>query len=437
MSLPTVAIVGRPNVGKSSIFNRLLRKKLAVVHPRSGITRDRNYTMCDWNGVEFHLIDTGGIVPESKDVMERLIADQSEFAINEADLVLLVVDTQTGSDQIDERIARILFKAKKNTIVVANKADNQLLESQIYEFMRLGLGEPYAVSATAGLNIGELLDEIVRRLPAPVEEAEPTEAAIRVAVVGRPNVGKSSFINKLLGENRLIVSNVAGTTRDAVDTPFEFEGKKYILIDTAGLRRSYKVIENVEFYTNLRTTRALEECDIAVLLIDAVDGVTAQDQHILSDVLENRRGAVLAVNKWDLVEKTEKTADEYLVRVKETLAQDAFVPILFISAMTGQRVSKVLSTVDRVYEQNQRKLSTAELNRFLAEVYGRRKPPSRLGKFIHIKYLTQTDVAPPTFIFFSSHPELIEKSYLQYLENQLREEFGFEGVPIRIKLRRK
>jgi GTP-binding protein len=437
MSFPTVAIVGRPNVGKSSLFNRLLRKKLAVVHPRSGITRDRNYAVCDWNGVEFHLIDTGGIVPESKDVMEQMIADQSEFAINEADLVLLIVDTQTGSDQIDERIARILFKAKKNTLIVANKADNPLLESQIYEFMRLGLGDPFAVSATAGLNIGELLDEVVKRLPSPKEPEEQSEPAMRVAVVGRPNVGKSSFINKLLGENRLIVSDIAGTTRDAVDTPFEFEGKRYVLIDTAGLRRRYKVTENVEFYTNLRTTRAIADCDVAVLLIDAVDGVTAQDQHILSDVLENRRGAVLAVNKWDLVEKSEKTADEYVVRMKETLAQDAFVPILFISAATGQRVSKVLTIVDRVYEQGQRQIPTAELNRFLQEVYGRRKPPSRLGKFIQIKYLTQTDIAPPTFVFFCSHPELIEKAYLQYLQNQLREEFGFEGVPIRLKLRRK
>jgi len=437
MNIPTVAIVGRPNVGKSSLFNRLLRKKLAVVHPRSGITRDRNYAMCDWNGVEFHLIDTGGIVPETKDLMERMIADQTEFAINEADLVLLVVDTQTGSDQIDEQIARLLFKAGKNTLIVANKADNELLESQIYEFMRLGLGDPFPVSATAGLNIGELLDEVVRRLPAQEVSEEGTDEAIRVAVVGRPNVGKSSFINKLLGENRLIVSAVAGTTRDAVDTPFEFEGRRYILIDTAGLRRRYKVNENVEFYTNLRTTRAIEACDVAVVLIDAVEGVTAQDQHILSDVLENRRGAVLAVNKWDLVEKTDKTADEYLVRVKETLSQDSFVPVVFISALTGQRVSKALTIVDRVHEQNYRKLPTSDLNRFLQEVYGRRKPPSRLGKYIQIKYLTQTETAPPTFVFFTSYPELVDKGYIQYLSNQLREEFGFEGVPIRLKFRRK
>lgn len=437
MNLPTIAIVGRPNVGKSSLFNRLLRKKVAVVHPRSGITRDRNYAVCDWNGVDFHLIDTGGIVPDSRDAMERLIADQAEFAIHEADLVLLVVDTQTGSDQTDEQIARLLFKAGKNTMVVANKADNELLESQIYEFMRLGLGDPFPVSATAGLNIGELLDEIVKRLPAPEEAAEEMESAIRVAVVGRPNVGKSSFINRLLGENRLIVSDVAGTTRDAVDTPFEFEGRKYVLVDTAGLRRRYKVNENVEFYTNLRTNRTIENCDVAVVLIDAVEGVTAQDQHILSDVLENRRGAVIAVNKWDLIEKTDKTADEYLVRVKETLAHDSFVPVVFISALTGQRVTKALAIVDRVHEQNYRKLSTSELNRFLQEVYGRRKPPARLGKFIQMKYLTQTETAPPTFVFFTSHPELVDKSYIQYLNNQLREEFGFEGVPIRLKFRRK
>lgn len=437
MNLPTVAIIGRPNVGKSSLFNRLLKKKLAVVHPQSGITRDRNYAVCDWNGVEFHLIDTGGIVPESKDLMERLIADQAEFAIHEADLVLLIVDTQVGANYIDEQIARQLFKAGKPTLVIANKTDNQLLEADIYDFMKLGLGEPLPVSATGGLNIGELLDEIVNRLPERPAEEESPDDTIKIAVVGRPNVGKSSFINKLSGEDRLIVSPIAGTTRDAVDSRLVFEGQKYTLIDTAGLRRSYKVDENIEFYSTLRTSRALENCDVAVILVDAVDGVTAQDQHILSEALENRRGAVLAINKWDLIEKGEKTADEYLANVKETLAQESFVPVLFISALTGQRIGKVLTAVHRVHEQNYRRLSTPELNQFLQEVYGRRKPPARLGKFIQMKYLTQTEVAPPTFVFFTSHPELVDRGYVHYLSNQLREEFGFEGVPIRLKFRRK
>ena len=437
MNLPTVAVVGRPNVGKSSLFNRLIKKKLAVVHPQSGITRDRNYSVCDWNGVEFRLIDTGGIVPDSKDLMEQLIADQAEFAINEADLVMLVVDTQIGSNQLDEQIARMLFKAGKETIVVANKADNPLLEADIYDFMKLGLGNPLPVSATCGLNIGELLDEVVKRLPERTADEVSSDDVIKIAVVGKPNVGKSSFINKLLGEDRLIVSSIAGTTRDAVDTPIEFEGNKYVLVDTAGLRRRYKVEQNIEFYSTLRTTRAIENCDIAVLLIDAVDGLTVQDQHILSEVLEARRGSVIAINKWDLIEKNDKTADEYMARVKEGLAQEAFVPILFISALSGQRVGKVLATASRVHEQNYRKLPTPELNNFLQEVYGRRKPPAKLGKFIQMKYITQTEVAPPTFVFFTSHPELVDRGYIQYLSNQLREEFGFEGVPIRLKFRRK
>ncbi|MBK7141010.1 MAG: ribosome biogenesis GTPase Der [bacterium] len=437
MSLPIVAIVGRPNVGKSSLFNRLLRKKLAVVDPTPGVTRDRNYAVCDWNGREFRLIDTGGMVPDSRDEMERLIMDQSEFAIHEADLVILVVDAQTGVDTTDLRIARALSKASKPHLLAANKADNASLDLNVYEFMKLGLGEPFAVSASLGLGIGELLDELIARLPAEDAGTAEEEGAIKVAVVGRPNVGKSSFINKLTGEDRLIVSPIAGTTRDSVNTLLEMGDKKYLLIDTAGLRRRYKVQENIEFYTTLRTARAIDECDVGVVLMDAVDGLTAGDMRVLGDVIDARRGVILAVNKWDLIEKDDKTADTFTAQLRELLGPMAFVPIIFISALTGQRVSKVLATVDAVHERYHSRIATAELNVFLQEVYGKRKPPAKQGKYIQFKYLTQSETSPPTFVFFVNLPELLDKGYISYLSNQLRTRYGYEGVPIRLKFRHK
>jgi len=437
MSVPLVAIVGQPNVGKSSLFNRFMKKRLAVVDKEPGVTRDRNYGVCDWNGVEFRLVDTGGLVPESKNQMEKLIYDQTAFAINEADLVLLVLDTRLGLDNIDMRIARDILKAGLECILVANKVDSEKFDLDIYDFLKLGLGEPIPVSATVGRGIGELLDEVVARLPRQENDNAVEAGVIRVALVGRPNVGKSSYINKLLGEERLIVSPMAGTTRDSVDTPFEYNGQKYILIDTAGLRRKYKVVENIEFYTNLRAEKAIEDCDVAIVLTDAVDGVTTQDQRIMSQVLENRRAAVLAVNKWDLIEKDERTADENSVVIKSRLAKFAYLPIIYISALTGQRIDKVMDLVNRVYENNHRRIATAPLNEFLAEVFARRKPPAKQRKYIQMKYITQTECAPPTFIIFTNHPRLVDKSYISYLSNQLRARYDFEGVPIRIKFRQK
>jgi GTP-binding protein len=423
-------------VGKSSLFNRFLRKRLAVVDPEPGVTRDRNYAVCDWNGREFRLVDTGGMVPGTRDVMEKAIMDQSDFAIHEADLVLLVVDVQVGPDHTDERLARILHQSGKPCVLIANKADDDILENETYRLASLGLGNPWPVSATVGRGIGDLLDEIVTRLPAP-EESSSSAGIIRVALVGRPNVGKSSFINKLLGEERLIVSPVAGTTRDAVDTPFALDGQAYVLIDTAGLRRRYKVQENIEFYTNLRAERAIEECHVAIVLVDAADGYTSQDQRVLAQVLESRHAAVLAVNKWDLIEKDTHTAEKFSVAIKDSLAKFAFVPLIYLSALSGQRVAKALEIVKRVHAEHNKSIATSDLNDLLQKAFGRRKPPAKEGKHIQLKYITQTEVAPPTFMIFCNHPQLVDKAYLSYLANQLRAEFGFEGSPIRLKCRRK
>ena len=438
MSLATVAIVGRPNVGKSSLFNRILGKRLAVVDAFPGVTRDRNYATCEWYGREFLMVDTGGMMPESRDLMQRLTYDQAEFAVHEADLVLLVVDTQVGVDRTDQQLARRLLKADKPCLLVANKADNDQMARDTFEFMKLGLGEPYATSATNGRGVAEMLDEVVRRLP---EDTEPAaaeeEGVIRVALVGRPNSGKSSFINKLLGEDRHVVSPVAGTTRDSVDTPIEVDGRKYVLIDTAGLRRKYKVTENIEFYTYLRALKAIEGCHVAVILVDADAGLSAQDQHIIDEVMKRRRAGIIAVNKWDLIEKDSKTADAFSQDIRDKIARFDFLPIVYVSALTGQRVSKVLSYVDDVYAAYTRKVSTSELNDLLQKALARRKPPASHGKFIQLKYITQTEITPPTFVIFANHPKLVDKTYIRYISNQLRERFGFEGVPIRLKFRNK
>jgi len=437
MRLPTVAIIGRLNVGKSSLFNRLLHKQVAVVDEQPGVTRDRNYAVCDWSGASFRLVDTGGMAPGTDDLMEKLIHDQTEFAIVESDLVLFVVDTHVGPDPVDRRIARRLHQSGKECLLVANKVDNDRLENEIFEFLALGLGDPVPVSAKVGRGIGELLDKVISALPVTDQTAEVDESAIKVALVGRPNVGKSSFINRLIGQPRLLVTPIAGTTRDAVDTPFELDGQNYILIDTAGLRRKYKIHENIEFYTTLRTVRAIENCDVAVVLVDAVEGLTTQDQRILEQVFANRRAAVLAVNKWDLVEKDPATADRYTKAINAILAKFAHLPVIYVSALTGQRTAKVMSLVAQVYAEARKRIPTAELNEFLQRALNRRRPPARQGKYIKINYVAQTEVAPPTFVFFSNQPKLIDKTYIGYLSNQIRREYGFEGVPFRVKFRKK
>lgn len=436
MSLPLVAIIGRPNVGKSSLFNRFIRKRVAIVDDRPGITRDRNYALCDWTGREFYLIDTGGMIPQSKRGIEKLVLEQSETAIEQADLVLFIVDCQTGPDEVDQRIARRLHKAGRKVLLVANKADDELRENERFQFLQLGLGDPFPVSATVGRGVGEILDKIVELLPeSPAAHTE--EEAIRIAVIGRPNVGKSSFINRLIGQERVIVSPVPGTTRDSVDTPFELNDRRYVLIDTAGLRRKTQVKEDLEFYTTLRTIRAIENCHITLILIDATEGITNQDIKIIDDAIEARRGIVLAVNKWDLVEKDEKSADRFTAAIKKLLKTLAFIPVIHISSLTGQRVAKTISLIDKVHLNWCREIPTAGLNSYLEEIMKIHPPAAVKGKYIRIFYATQTNISPPTFIFFSNYPTLLQRSYLRYLENKLREKYDFEGIPIRMKYKKR
>lgn len=431
-----MALIGRPNVGKSSLFNRFLKKRLAIVDEAPGITRDRNYSLCDWNGREFYLIDTGGMLPDTKSAISRMVLEQSEVAIDQADLIVLIVDCKTGPDSIDQKIAAGLLMSGKKVLLLANKADNEEDEGERFRFMQLGLGEPWAVSATVGRGIGEALDAIVAMLPS-AEESEADSDAIRIAVIGRPNVGKSMFINRLIGEDRVIVSPTPGTTRDAVDTPFEFDDKKYVLIDTAGLRRKSKVKENLEYFTTLRTLRAIEYCHIALVLVDASQGLLVQDLKIIDAAVEARRGITMAVNKWDLVEKDDKTADIFTSQIRNNAKTISFIPIIYISSLTGKRVAKTISFIDSVYENWHRQIPTSELNRFLEEVVQRQPPAAAQGKHIKLYYVTQTDVRPPTFLFFCNYPKLLQKSYLRYIENQMRQRYDLEGIPIRIRFRKR
>lgn len=436
MNLPIVAIIGRPNVGKSSLFNRFLRKKIAIVDDRPGITRDRNYAACEWQGRTFYLVDTGGMLPGAKLEMERLILSQAEIAIEQADLILLVVDAQTGVDSVDARIADSLHRSGRKVLLLANKADNTLQESERYQFLKLGLGEPLPISATGGRGIGEALDEIVALLPSqslPEADDEP----LRLAVIGRPNVGKSSFVNRLLGAERAIVSPQPGTTRDAVDTPFEFSGRKYILTDTAGLRKRARVSDNLEYYTTLRTLRAIENSHVALLLLDASQGFLAQDIQILTDAVEAQRAMVLVVNKWDLVDKDSKTADQITLSIKSAIATLAYVPVVFISSLSGLRITRVLESADSVFENWNRQIATAEFNKILEEIIQKQPPAAVHGKYIKIFYGLQVGVRPPTFQLFCNHPELLKKSYLRFIENQIRQRFDFEGTPLKFALRRR
>ena len=423
-------------MGKSTLFNRLLKRKIAVVDDEPGVTRDRNYASTTWNRKEFYLVDTGGFVPDSRTEMERLVKAQAEIAISEADMVLFLVDAKVGAQNIDLEIASRLRKIEKKVLLVANKVDSQKDEVELPLLNKLGLGEPVPVSGLNGINIGDLLDLIAQSLP--VESVkEEKEETIKVAVVGRPNVGKSSFVNALLGEEKLIVAESPGTTRDSIDTEIEINGTNYTLIDTAGLRRKSKIENGIEYYTSLRTLKSIQRCDVALVLIEAQVGLVNQDIKIMGEVDDLKKGMVIGVNKWDLVEKDDKTADYYTKRIKREAPSFNHVPLVYISVKTKQRLGTTLNLITQVYNERKKRIETSELNEKMGNDIKRKPPASIKGRYIKIFYCTQTGVEPPTFVFFCNYPELLQKSYLRYLENKIREHFGFMGTPIRMKIKKR
>jgi GTP-binding protein len=436
MAKPVVAIVGRPNVGKSTLFNRLVGSRKAIVEDIPGVTRDRLYDSSDWAGRDFIIIDTGGIRFDDGDIFTKEVKLQAELAIEEADVILFVVDAQNGINFEDEQVANLLRKSKKPVVLAANKVENFDRQLDFYEFYKLGLGEPIPVSAMHGRNINDLLDAVIEKF-APASEYEEDTDAIKIAIVGRPNVGKSSLVNALLGEERVIVSDVPGTTRDAIDTPFEYEGNKYILIDTAGIRKKSRIKEATERYSVIRALKSVERADVVLTMLDASEGVIEQDQRIAGYVHEQGKANIIVVNKWDLIEKDGYTMVKYDEDIREQLKFLSYCPILYISALTKKRIFKVLELVDFVSGQHNRRVKTAELNQVIGEAMLLNPLPGGGGKKIKIYYATQVKTAPPAFVFFANHPEKIHFSYLRYLDNALRKNFGFEGTPIRLMVRQR
>jgi GTP-binding protein len=431
-----VAIVGRPNVGKSTFFNRMVQARQAIVEETSGVTRDRHYGKSDWNGIGFSLIDTGGYVMGSEDVFEGEIRKQVQLAIEEAEVILFVVDAREGLHMLDTEVANMLRHSNKKVLLVANKVDNPNRISDAQEFYALGLGEVYPVSAINGSGTGELLDEVVKLLP--VKETEPELDLPKFAVVGRPNVGKSSIINAFLGVDRNIVTDVAGTTRDSIHTRFNAFGMDFILVDTAGLRKKAKVFENIEFYSVLRAIRSIEDSDVVILMLDAQQGMESQDLSILHLVEKNRKGLVVVVNKWDLIEKNSNTHIEYEKTIRERMEPFTDVPIIFTSVINKQRIFKVLEVAHEVYENRKRNILTSVLNDVLLPIIEASPPPAASrGKYIKIKYITQLKTYAPQFVFFCNLPKDVKDGYRRFLENKIREQFNFKGVPIQLYFRQK
>jgi len=430
-----VAIVGRPNVGKSTLFNRLTQSRKAIVHESSGVTRDRHYGKCTWNGMEFSLIDTGGFIKNSDDVFEAEIRKQVILAIEECDAILFIVDVELGITDLDDAVAQILRKTKKPITVVANKVDNSERLYDVSEFYSLGLGEPQAVSSINGSGTGDLLDTLTSSFVDKAEEEEPDIP--KFAIVGRPNVGKSSLINALLGEDRNIVTPVSGTTRDSINTRYSKYDLDFFLVDTAGLRKKAKVTENIEFYSVMRSIRAIENSDVCLLLIDAEDGIKSQDISIFGVAQRNHKGIVILVNKWDLVDKDTNTVKEFQKELENRIAPFTDVPIIFTSAISKQRIFKALEAAVEVYKNRKQKISTSKLNIFLQEAIEENPPPSLKGKWIKIKYGTQLSNPTPAFAFFCNRPQYIKDPYKRYLENKLRETFNFKGVPLQMFFRKK
>lgn len=435
MSKPIVAIVGRPNVGKSTLFNALAGEQISIVKDTPGITRDRIYADITWLDKAFTLIDTGGIEPDSRDIILSQMREQAQIAIDTADVILFLVDVRQGLNDSDSKVADMLRRSRKPVVLVVNKVDNFVkYNADIYEFYNLGIGDPIPVSAASKLGIGDMLDRVAEYFPDSTSSDKEDERP-RIAIVGKPNVGKSSIINKLLGENRLIVSDIAGTTRDAVDAAVKYNKKEYIFIDTAGLRRKNKIKEEIEKYSIIRTVTAIERADVVVLVIDATQGVTEQDAKIAGIAHERGKGMIIAVNKWDAVEKNDKTIYEHTNKIKDTLSFMPYAELLFISAQTGQRLNKLFDMIDVVIQNHSLRIATGVLNEIMAEAVTLQQPPSDRGKRLKLYYITEVAVKPPTFVIFVNNKELMHFSYTRYLENKIREAFGFKGTPLKFLIR--
>ena len=430
-----VAVVGRPNVGKSTLFNTIAGKQISIVQDTPGVTRDRIYAEGNWLNYYFTMVDTGGIEPISDDVLLKQMRSQAELAIETADVIIFVTDVKSGVVDADYEVAEMLRRSKKPIVLCVNKVDSiKKYGNDIYEFYQLGLGEPFPVSAANHLGLGDLLDEVVKHFPKEGLEEEE-DGTLKIALIGKPNVGKSSLTNKLLGENRVIVSDIAGTTRDAIDTEVTYNGTPYIFIDTAGLRRKGKVTEDIERYSVIRTVAAVDRADICIVLIDAVEGITDGDTRIAGIAHESGKGVIIAVNKWDLVEKNDKTMQEFTKQLKEKFAYMDYAEYLFISAETGQRIHKIYEFVNMIHDNQVMRIKTGVLNEILARATAMKQPPSDKGKRLKLFYITQASVAPPTFVIFVNDRELMHFSYTRYIENQIRENFGFRGTPIRFIIR--
>lgn len=435
MSKPIVAIVGRPNVGKSTLFNALAGEMISIVKDTPGVTRDRIYAEVTWLDKEFTMIDTGGIEPDSKDIILSQMREQAQIAIDTADVIIFITDVRQGLVDADSKVADMLRRSGKPVVLVVNKVDSfQKLMPDVYEFYNLGIGDPIPISAASRLGIGDMLDEVVKFFPESSATEEEDERP-RIAIVGKPNVGKSSIVNKLLGENRVIVSDVAGTTRDAIDTAIKYHGKEYVFIDTAGLRRKNKIKEELERYSIIRTVTAVERADVVLMVIDAVEGITEQDAKIAGIAHERGKGIIIVVNKWDAIEKNDKTMYEYEKKIRQTLAYMPYAEIMYVSAATGQRLNKLYEMIDVVMENQTLRVATGVLNEIMAEAVAMQQPPSDKGKRLKLYYITQVAVKPPTFVIFVNDKELMHFSYTRYLENKIREAFGFKGTSLKFFIR--
>lgn len=436
MAKPIIAIVGRPNVGKSTIFNRIIGDRLAIVEDKPGVTRDRLYGTGIWLDQEFSVIDTGGIEIDGEDHILRSVRMQAELAIEEADVIIFMVDSKTGITATDEEIAQILFKSGKPVVLAVNKVDNVQRQEDIYEFYSLGFGDPVGISGAHGLGIGDLLEEVAKHFPVDTEE-EYGEDVIKVALIGRPNVGKSSLVNAMLGQERVIVSEVAGTTRDAIDTPFEKDGQKYVLIDTAGMRKRGRVYESTEKYSVMRAMKAIERADVVLVVINGEEGIIEQDKHIAGYAHEAGKASIFVVNKWDVVDKDDKTMQQFTNNMRDHFLFMPYAPVVFTSAKTKQRLHKLYPVIVKVAENHSMRVVTHVLNDIISDAVALHAPPSDKGRRLRLNYATQVSVKPPSFILFVNDPELMHFSYERYLENKIRDAFDFEGTPLRLFTRRK